>query len=339
MYARFSLILLATTAALHGADFIRQIQTIAGASVIYDMPLGSDQGQVTSKPLTTDSAIFQLYATTTTTSGTSTVVKLDEKTVGTFLPQVTVQALSEDPYFPARTRADKPYGMRIVVAGMQSASAVAPDYAKKVQVARSYKLYDSTTYLPNGSTGTYADSFVFQTNGTFTDNAILQRLPVTSPTKAVGEESFTVFLHPDAASPQSELAKATVKIWPVADGKIEKLEEGKTYRAAPLDGSVILHDLYPKSVTYAQIYSGKQVTGTKGTPLPSTVVSYDTYSPQNAQLALADIGQFLKVDGDYTVEVLTITPFNGGAPELLASVTFKLKRSLEVNGSVTSMEQ
>ncbi len=333
-----ALSLLLASPALQAADFIRQIQTVSGQSVIYDIPISNDQGSVNSKPLAAESAIFQLY-TSTTTNGTTTLKKLDEKTVATFLPVVTATILSEDPYYPPRTRADKPYGVRITVANMQPESASVPDYAKKVQVARSYKLYDPATYAATTTTGTYADSSVLRANGTFTDNAILQRLPVTTPTKAVGEESFTLYLHPDLAAPQSELAKATVQIWPVATATINNIEEGKTYKWIPQDGNVVVNDIYPGSAIYAQIYKGPYVVGTTGTPLPETVVNYaGGYLPQKAQLPLTGLDSQMKEDGQYTVEFLTITPFNNRAPEILTHVTFSIKRSIEVRGAVTSME-
>lgn len=337
MNPRLFLTLLAMTGGLQAADFIRQIQTVNGISVIYDMPLANDQGSVISKPLTANSAIFQLYATVTGSNNTSSLVKLDEKAVGTFLPQVTVQALSEDPYSPPRTRADKPYGMRITIAGMSTDPSV-PDSLKKVQVGRSYKLYDPAAYTATGSSGTYADTFLLRSNGNFTDNAILQRLPVIKPTKAVGEESFTVYLHPDAGTPQSELGKATVQIWPVAEGKIENIVEGKTYNAAPRDGNIIVRDAYPKSVTYAQVYKGKQLTGTIGSPLPNAVVAHNAAVPQQVPLVFTDLDDFLQEDGEYTIEVLTITPFNDGAPEIIDHVTFDLDRVIEVRGTTTTME-
>jgi len=323
---------------LHAADFIRQIQTMNGQSVIYDITISNDEGSVNSKPLSAESAIFQLY-TSTVTNNVTTLKKLDEKTVATFLPVVTATVLSEDPYYPPRTRADKPYGVRITVSNMQPASASVPDYAKKVQVSRSYKLYDSATYVPTGTTGTYADSSVLRENGTFTDNAILQRLPVTAPTKAVGEESFTLYLHPDLSAPQSELAKATVQIWPVADAKINNIEEGKTYKWIPQDGSVAANDLYPGCIVYAQVYKGPYVVGTAGTPLPETVVNYGGgYLPQKAQLPLSGLDKVIKDDGQYTVEFLTITPFNNRAPEILTHVTFSVKRTLEVRSGLATME-
>ena len=333
----FSLALLALGPMVQGQDFIRQIQTVNNASVIYDMPVTSNEGSITSKPLAADSAIFQLYTTVAGTNNTTTLKKLDEKTVGTFMPQVTVTALSADPYFPPRTRADQPYGMRITIAGMSNAATV-PDYLKKVQVARSYKLSDPVTYAATGAAGTYADSFMFRENGTFTDNAILQRLPATRPTKAVGQESFTVYIHPDAGMTQAELAKSTVTIWPVAEGGIQGIDINRIYNDAPQTGSITLRDLYPKSVTYAQIYRGTQATGKVGLPIPSTVLSYDTHAPQNAQLAISNLGPLLGDDGIYTIEVLTITPFNGGAPEYLTHVSFNLKRTIRANATITTMD-
>ncbi|MCW1884758.1 hypothetical protein OKA04_08460 [Luteolibacter flavescens] len=337
MKALLSLAILSLASAASAQDFIRQIQTVEGATVIYDMPVTTDEGSVTSKPLTAETAIFQLYTTVTGTNNTKTLKKLDEKTVGTFLPQVTVTALSEDPYFPPRTRADKPYGLRIVISGM-STSATAPEYLKKLQVRRSYQLFNPTTYAATGTSGTYADSFTFRENGTFTDNAILQRLPGERPTKVVGQEAFTVYMHPDAGTVQSELGKATVTIWPVAEGSIQGIDAGKTYNDVPRAGSITLRDLYPKSITYAQIYKGKQATGSVGRPVPSTVLSYNTHAPQNAQLAISDLDNLVDDDGEYTIEVLTITPFNGGAPEYLGSVSFILNRTIRSNGAISTME-
>jgi hypothetical protein len=318
-----------------GGDFIRQIQTVSGASVITDMPTTGDTGSVLSKPMSGVNAVFQLY-TTITTNNVATVTKMDEKTVGTFLPTVTVTALSEDPHVPARTRADKVYGMTIAVTGLQTAGATVPVGCSQVQVARSYALYDPTTYAANGVTGTYSDAFTFQQNGTFTTNGIIQRLPVVKPTKAAGSETFTVYTDPTLSATQSQFGSATVQIWPVADATITGITDGQKYSDIPKQGSLTLKDLYPKSTTYVQIYSGPPSLGTVGTVLPSTVVAYDTYSPQNALLALSDLPNMVSADGVYTLEVLTVTPFNHGAPERLAYLSFTLKRTMNISGGVTT---
>ena len=332
--------LFTTTCLLHAdvGDFIRQIQTVNGNTVIYDIPLSNDKGDVISKPLSAENAIFQLYALETANNGNQTFTKLDEDTVGTFLPQVTAQMLSEDPYPVPRTRADRPYGLKITIGGLTDDPAL-PANAKIYNAVRSYALYDSTTYQPKGTTGEYKDKYIFNKNGTFTDNGIIHMLPEPKdrPTKACGEESFTLCLQA-GKSRGSELAKATVQIWPVAECRILNLEEGKSYFAVPTNASIELRDLYPDSETKVQVYPGDKAPGTVGTVLPSSVVKFSTYLPQNANVVLSDLEKSLFADGTYTLEVLTKTPFDDGTPEIIGSISFSIKRTLKVNGMISTME-
>ncbi|MFD2255758.1 hypothetical protein ACFSSA_03635 [Luteolibacter algae] len=337
MKSRISLLFLLGLCSVSANGFIRQIQTINGQSVVYDIPVANDSGSVQSRPLSAESAVFQLYTTVVEANKTETLKKLDEKAVGTYLPAASLQILSEDPYYPARTRADKPYGVRLTVSGLLQDTPDVPDYAKTVYASRSYATSDPVTYQLNGVKGTYADVFTFRQNGTFVENNVLQRLPGDSPSLAVGEESFTVYLN-SGTGPASELAKATVQIWPVAIAQVAGIEEGERYTATPTDGRFSVRNIYPDSVTYAQVYKGPHVIGTVGTPLPSTVVAYKTHAPQTAVLTLTDLPGLVKDDGVYTVEILTITPFNNRAPELLAHVTFEVKRTLRVNSMVTTLE-
>ena len=321
-------------------DFIRQIQTVNGNTVIYDIALANDRGEVVSKPLEAEAAVFQLYALEAAGDGNQKFTKLDEDTVGTFLPEVTAQVLSEDPYPVPRTRADRAYGLKITISGLQADNPAVPEFAKVFSGVRSYALYDPSTYQPNGGAGEYKDKYVFNKNGTFTDNSIIHMLPEPKdrPTKACGEESFTFYMQETGNDPRSELAKATVQIWPVADCVIHNLQEGKTYHAIPPNASIELRDLYPDSETKAQVYAGGKAPGTVGTVLPSSVVKFNTYQPQKANLVLSDLEKHLVADGTYTLEVLTKTPFDDGTPEILASVTFRVKRAIKVNGMLSTME-
>jgi hypothetical protein len=320
------------------ADFIRQIQTVNGATVIYDIPIANDNGTVNSQPITSATATFQLYATVAAANNTTKLVKLDEKATGTYLPTVTLQATSEDPHVPARTRADRPYGMKLKVQGMQTDPAV-PDYAKTVRMNRSYALYDAVSYQPNGTAGEYADAFSFYQNGEY-QSAVAQRLPVDKPTKAVGEESFTVYTRTSSGAIQSQLAKATIKIWPVATAEITGIEPDQLFTSAPKNATVMVNDIYPGATIYAQIYKGREVLGTVGAVLKDTEVPYrETLEvPQNQALPIGDLDKYVSGDGIYTIEMLTITPFNNGAPERLAHVTFQLKRDMAVRAMMGTME-
>jgi len=360
------MVLLGLMTPLHAGDFIRQIQMVNGQTLIYDTPVTSTDGEIMARP-TNDSTIFQLYSQVDIPAsggaglfvGATVLdlgldlslslfgqnaslkfVKVDEKTVGTFMPDVTVQALSEDPHVPARTRADHPYGMRIVVAGLQPAGAGVPAYASQVQVRRSYRVYDPLINAPTSATasGEYTDAFTFQQNSTFVNNGILQRLPTDTPTQAIGDETFTVYTDPAAGSPQSQFGSATVQVWPVATATITGIDPARTYQAAPTDGSLQLKNLYPKSVTYVQVYRGAPALGTSGTALPSTAISYDSAVPQNAVIPITGIDAALGQDGVYTIEVLTTTPFNGGAPERIAYTTFNLDRTIQVNATTATLE-
>ena len=321
-----------------GADFIRQIQTVNNNTVIYDIPIGNDAGTVNSQPISSPTATFQLYVALPAVNNTTRLLKLDEKATGTYLPTATMYVSSEDPHVPARTRADKPYGLYLKIDGMQSGAGV-PDYAKTLRLNRSYALYDSTTYAPNGTTGEYADEYSFLTNGEYKP-AYLQRLPVPSPIKAAGEESFTVYTRTSSGSAQSQLAKATIKVWPVATAEITGILQDQVFTEAPKNGQVMVKDIYPGAKIYAQIYKGRESLGTVGTALNSTIIQYSDTSevPQNQPLVLGDLQNFVNADGEYTIEMLTITPFNNRAPERLAYVTFKLKRTIAVNATVTTME-
>jgi hypothetical protein len=58
-------------------------------------------------------------------------------------------------------------------------------------------------------------------------------------------------------------------------------------------------------------------------------------APQSRVLAIADWDDVFDEDGEWTLEILTLTPFG---IDRLASVSFDLDRTIKVNGSVTSVE-
>jgi hypothetical protein len=211
-------------------------------------------------------------------------------------------------------------------------------------MVRSYNLYNSTTYAPTTTKGDYAGTTTFSANNTYTSTGIIQVLPVAAPVaanKAVGTETYTIYTWPTGTTPQSQLAAATIQVWPVADATITGIENGKIYKDVPTTGTVTLRDLYPRSTTYAQVYAGAAALGVKGTTLPSTPVAFDTFSPQNAMLTMADLGDAMKdstgniPDGVYTLEIVTITPFNNGAAERLTYVTFTIARTIKISGGFT----
>jgi hypothetical protein len=120
---------------------------------------------------------------------------------------------------------------------------------------------------------------------------------------------------------------------------VENLEEGKRYMDLPSDARVTLKDLYPDSVTYAQIYQGAPQLGRIGTVIGSSVVSFNTYAPQNAVVPLTLLPTDLGEDGTYTIEVLTVTPFNDRTPERVAYVSFEIDRTIQVRSTISDAEK
>src|SRR6476660_5506496 len=127
-------------------DFVRPMQVINGVSIVSDMEATYSIGQVTARGqvaadrLSATASIFQLWASYTKADNTLAIVKLDEKTVGTFLPTVAIATSSEDPYVPTCTRADRPYTVSVSVSGLLS-GASDPAYSKSVLLKRGYQIY------------------------------------------------------------------------------------------------------------------------------------------------------------------------------------------------------
>ncbi|NNM30494.1 MAG: hypothetical protein HKO57_13310, partial [Akkermansiaceae bacterium] len=130
--ARFLLILpfLSTGALADDFSFIRQIQVVDGATITTDFPLDGDIGQVLSRSIDADLAIFQLYTTWQIDPSTIELRLLDEKAVGATIPEVSIETFSQDPYVPTTTRSDQPYGVRVTVSGLNEDPST-PNYTQE----------------------------------------------------------------------------------------------------------------------------------------------------------------------------------------------------------------
>jgi len=263
---------------------------------------------------------------------------IDEITVGSHLPEATLKLRSEDPYQPPRTRADRPFAMDLSIRKLAEPGNPLGGISK-VKLERDFKFYHPDLHVPypNGAgQGSYDEIFEFTKNGDFSDPEIYQLLPAQSPTKACGEETFTARVPLGGSGREAAVASSTIQVWPVCDAVIENLESGKRYSGVPPQARVVCNELYPDSVTYAQIYKGQPVLGTQGQILGSSVVSFNTYDPQDAVVPLTLSENDIKEDGTYTIEVLTVTPFDERRPERLAYVTFEIDRTIKVNGTLTT---
>ncbi|MCW1921650.1 hypothetical protein OKA05_03740 [Luteolibacter arcticus] len=266
---------------------------------------------------------------------------IDEVTIGAHLPAATLALRSEDTYSPPRTRADRPFAMDFSIRKLAEPGDPLGGISK-VTLERDFKFYHPDLHVPypNGAgQGSYDEMFEFTKNGDFSDPEIYQALPAERPTKACGEETFTAKVALGGNGRVAAVASSTIQIWPVCDGAVEGIESGKRYTGVPPHARVLCNDLYPDSVTYAQIYKGQQALGTVGRVIGSSVVSFNTYAPQDAVVPLTVSENDIKEDGTYTIEVLTVTPFDERRPERVTYVTFEIDRTIKVNGSLTTTEE
>jgi hypothetical protein len=275
-------------------------------------------------------------------TGSSLPKLLAEKTVGAFIPQATIQITSADPYLETRTRADQPFNMVIAIGKLPKPESNTPaGVPTKVKLARSYKLYHPTLHVPmeNGSgQGTYDQAYEFNLNGTYTFPGLYQNLPGPSPTQVMGEETFTATVKVGSNSSDAQIASKTVKIWPVGAAEIQGLVEGKIYPAAPESLRVSYTNAYPASDSYVQIYKGEPQLNKSGTIIASSMFPLNSFEPQSSFRPIAEYAESVIEDGTYTMEVMTVTPFNDRKPERLTYATFQIKRSMEIRGSVSTME-
>ncbi|MEP4078707.1 hypothetical protein [Haloferula sp.] len=318
-------------------NFVRQVQLEPGVpQVTWDVSVLPEGEQLSPLAINPGGARFELW---TVKSDPLTVYLLDSKYVGAYVPIANAVIRTEDPYTYTgipRTRADRHFVVDIQVEGLLSA-ATDPDASKSVNLLRHVQSYG------DGGNGVNIDrsqaSLLSQSS--LVNNAIhrmtigVTSIPGADRSKVRGEEKFSVFSIDDYQAPASQLASMSVQIWPVADGGITGIEDNESLRFQSPSITLTMNDLYPDSRTYAQIYDGPPVLGTVGTVIPGSALIFYDAVPHDRTLVIDDWGEIVEDSGQYTIELLTATPFG---TDRLDYVTFTINRDIEVNGTVTTVE-
>ena len=338
-YALASIISLLTGQALaqSGIDFtnwIRQVQL--PTNVIWDASVLATGEQLSPLAIDPGGARFELW---TVQADPVTVYLLDTKYVGTYVPMAEVIIRTEDPYtYTAipRTRADRPFIVDITTTGLRSEDS-APAASKSVKLLRHVQSYGVGGNGVNidRTQATLIHQVSLVNNATHRLSYSVTSIPGADRSKVRGEERFSVFSLEDYQAPSSQLASMFVQIWPVADGAITGIAPNQLFRFAMPSVTFTLNDLYPDSRTYAQVYKGNPQSGVQGNVVPgSALVVYDSI-PQSRVLVVNDWDSVLDSDGRWTMELLTATPFG---IDRLAYVSFDVDRTIEVNGTFTTIE-
>lgn len=316
------------------SNFLRQTQQSTG--VVWSVPVGSTGAAASPGLLEEEGALFQLW---TIEQATAKEYLLDQKLVGTYLPQASVTVTTGDPYSIApRTRVDQPFTVTVNVSGLLSGTGL-PVAATRVLLEQHLANYTATktSFTPAEATsGTPATSAYIVKNGSSPFSFPVSNLTAADPRKAQGEEHFVVHALSDGTLTQTQIASGHVQVWPMATGTISGIKDGDRIRSKAPEVTLAMQDLYPANSTYLQIYKGGKAPGTKGEKLTASNRTWDEDVSLDDTRTFSGYDAAFKEDGTYTMELLTDTPFKEG--ELLHSVTFIVDRALEVRAQLGSLE-
>lgn len=316
---------------------------------------------LSSLPLTPGGAHYALY------DGTNPCEPLDEKWVGVFLPKPRIYIETEDESWPTpRTRADKPFWARIEMSGLLVSTEAnpVPIEATRAQAFIGYRYPKNRTTFVNNSDPVVVKTFAITSNTrpgmpiTMVDPVskkenVYTQIPlnlngtVLPPFRQMGEEYVEVWAKPDNNVCTRMLDRNAVQIWPVATISVLGIADNQKIIKSMPAVTFAMKELYPKSKTWVQIYSGAPVqisplypVAKAGTPIEGSVFECDQPTPQEWTFNLTPqvFNKYIPADGVYTMEVVTSTPFNEGRPERLLYVTFQVSRTVKVHGSVTGGE-
>jgi hypothetical protein len=235
-----------------------------------------------------------------------------------------------------RTRADRPFTVYVTVNGLLT-GATDPIASKSVKFLRYNQSYGTTgTGVNLDRTQAILKTQVsIATVCTQTLSYALTSIDGANRAKIRGEERFSVFSLADYQAPESQLASQFIQIWPVSDATLSGITQNQLYKSAMPSLTLALNDLYPDSTTYAQVYRGEPALNQTGTVVPGSSQVISDSVPQNRLLTISNYDSVFDGDGRWTMEVLTLTPFG---IDRLAYISFDLKRSIEVNGSFTTIQ-
>lgn len=322
--------------------YLRQIQLPTG--VERTVPVLSLEGQRASElAIDPGGARFELWTFVNDELVASSSYMLDQKYVSTYTPVAEVRLATEDPYAVVpRTRADRPFNVTVTPYGLLPADTPdAADASKMVTLTRHVQSYgvDGTGENLDRTQATLLNQVTLNENKTHWFQYSINSIPGADRSKIRGEERFSVFTleHRDGEYlvPPAQLATVTMQVWPVAEGSISGLNNGDVLRFDTPLITLDYKDLYPDSRTYAQLYPGAPALGTEGRVISGSAIPIYESVPQNRTLVLDRWDTFIDQDGQWTMELLTETPFG---IDRLAYVTFSINRSIEVQGSVTTSE-
>ncbi len=340
--AAIAFAMVSVSISVQAENIIRQTQLSSGLQ--YDQVTDNDSGTaITHLPIEEGGASYELFARGS--AWDENLYFLDSKIVGHYMPEASIEITTDDwinQWFNGnavpRTRADQPYRLAIRVSGLLEDDPDAPAATKQVLYTHVGQNFNAS-YVP-GTNGEYTLASFLLGNSEPSYTPIYTSLTPMAPTKAMGVETFTVSSLSDEEIPaEAILAEEMVMVWPISEAFIQGVQDDMVIRDSLPDIVVNYKDLYPLSMTYMQIYEGPPVLGTVGQEIPSTNRFHNTTVPQNEIIAIENWETLVPRDGIYTIEVLSVTPFDGWQPERLSYVSFEIDRHVNINSQTVTSEK
>lgn len=249
-----------------------------------------------------------------------------------------------------RTRADRPFRIYSSTKGIRTGAAD-PVGAKLINFYRLVKvagIADSVSAPQLGLSEIGIPLIPITTSG------IQEHFPSpaslgSNPRKYMGVEQFSLWslaANSDLSLPGQKLSSAKVEIYPNSDGIISGVAMDQVVRFSMPKLTFTYHDVYPgptRSAVYAQIYKGER-RDEVGTIVPgshknNSGITLGNYAESSTGV---DLDRIIDSDGRWTIELLSDTPFGiermKTPSDTPAFVTFKVDRTMNVNGTFTTVE-
>jgi hypothetical protein len=350
-------------------NFVRQVQLSDPIVEMYlnnVQPSGSADSPMQINP---EGARFELWTVRSTPLNS---FLLQSTYVSAFVPVASVVIDTEDPWgkepdsvpyanptfsthkvmpknAPAavrRTRADRPFKVYAYTEGLRVSDPSAPEVSKRLNFLRHLQSYGA------GGTGDglNRDQAILSTPALpqFTTNGVQNPLVVSlttiagaDRTKLRGEETFSIWSLEDnsvagRSVPPHKLSSDYLQIWPMTDGSLSGISDNQVIRFAMPSVTFYYNETYPGAQTFAQVYKGEVRDNVDGMIIPGSHKNNTSQIPENnVETTGSEFERLFTSDGRWTIEILTVSPFD---TIRLDHVTFTVDRTIEVNGSFTTIE-
>ncbi len=369
-----------------GDNTIRQTDLDTGIRM--DIVSSLDVGEATALlPIQGSGAEFELWGNVG-----GTLEFLDSTVIGPYMPNSGFSVTSQDPWIGSqtatvagqvvtsplyRTRADIAYSVQAAI-GHLSLDPLTPRAAREVSVQRAgasahfdldtytYPLGD-TYLIASGSAVLGADVGDTTAPGfgaaSYSWTGLSALTGFSSQAERLGIERFEALTFPDTMSPISTIGKASIVVWPVANGFFTQLDgqggwrawvNGQTFTDKVRNIYVNYRNLYPGAKTFVQIYKGAPVLGQVGLPIlavtkvPSLTLPIDIDGiAQNTVvegIVIRDIDLQQHINymgnGTYTLEILSggLAWLNSGAYESLGTISFSVTQSVNTRAQIGTQQ-